>query len=170
MMEQNEAKARPVRPWVRILLIGSLALNLLFIGLMGGMALRFGGMDKRPPPSVGAALYRALPDTERRSLRQELRRTRDHRDLRAGHRQEILAVAEVLRAEPFEVASLEALVSAQLLDRHGGLEEARAVWISQIVNMSSAARQDYADRLIAVMDAPRKKSRRWFGRDREGGN
>lgn len=166
MMGETNTQYRPMRPWLRVLLVGSLALNLLFAGLAAGIALRFGEAGGRPPPSVGAALYRSLPDPDRKALRGEIRRMHGDGDHRARHRAEALAVAQALRAEPFDPAALEALVAGHLDARNSGLAEVQASWLARVAAMDSAARLAYADRLTAAFEGGARE-RRWFKR-REG--
>ena len=166
MMEKADTKQPGLRRWVKVLLVASLALNLLFVGLAGGLAVRFGGgKEGRPPPSVGAALYRAMPDDDRRALRKELRRSHDRKAEREGHRQDVLAIAELLRATPFDREAVEALVRTQMMEGPRGVTHLRAAWIDRVSGMSGAARAEYADRLIEVFDAPPRK-KRWFGGER----
>lgn len=165
-MVDHDKTYGPMRPWMRVLLVSSLALNLLFVGLAVGTAMRFGGPDRRPPPSVGAALYRSLPDDDRRALRSDIRRLRGAQDHRARHRDEARQVANALRAEPFDAAALETLVIGHLNDRNGGLAEVQSAWVARIAAMDRAARLDYAERLTEAFDRPARK-KKWFGRWRD---
>ena len=47
--------------------------------------MRFHGPDRRHPPSIGAALYKALPAEDRAEMRERVRALRDaHREARRG--------------------------------------------------------------------------------------
>lgn len=164
-MADKEKPGQGMRTWVKVLLVSSLALNLMFVGLACGLALRVGGGKDGRPPSVGAALYRAMPEADRRALRKEVRRSHDREAERARHRGDLLAVAETLRAAPFDRAALETLVRAHLMARPHGLDQARMAWIGRVAAMTDAERAAYADRVVEVFDAPPRKAR-WFGKDR----
>lgn len=142
------AKAR--WPWMRILLIGSLALNLLFVGLLVGAALRFGGPESmRPPPrSLGSALYRALPDDVRQEMRQHSRSGHDAR--RKGGFRNVGAVVTALRAVPFDANGLKTVMDGQLAQREAFHRSLQNTWFERIAAMSDAERAAYADRLEEV--------------------
>ncbi len=76
------AEARRRLPWVRIVLIASLGLNLAVLGLVAGLAF------KGPPPRGGgdSGLWRhgaALPDPHRRDLARALHENRADWEARA---------------------------------------------------------------------------------------
>lgn len=164
-MTPEPPQSRP-RIWLRVVLALSLALNLLFVGLVAGAAMRFGGMGAhRMPPPVGSALYRAMPRDDRRALREMM--FDRHRDDRAEERRaDARAIAEVLRAEPYDGAALERVVRDQLARRHGWMESAQAEWLDRVGAMSADERRAYADRLNDAMTA--KSRRRGWWRDRPG--
>jgi len=69
MSEEKKTLGWPLR----LLLLGSLALNLLVIGLAAGAMWRYGGdHGHRPPLPMAATLYRALPEADRDQLRQHI--------------------------------------------------------------------------------------------------
>ena len=83
MAETTGLTKRQRRMWLRILVIVSLTLNLLFIGLVAGTFARVGPPMPPPPPSVGAAMFKAMPPDDRKEIRERMRGTRDmHRDER----------------------------------------------------------------------------------------
>lgn len=166
MSEPKVEKSPRARMWVRILLAVSLALNLLFIGLAVGAAARFGGPDgRRPPPSVGAALIRALPSDHRRELRDEIR-THRSADRREQGRAEAQAIAEVLMAPRFDPDALAELAGRQLDRHHGRLAKMQGAWLERVKAMSAEDRHAYAARLQEIMSDTHDKHR-WFGSDRK---
>ncbi len=97
MSDSDKQKAPRTGRWVRWLLAGSLAMNLLVVGLAIGAVMRFGGPEnaRRPPPSLVATLYRALPREDRQAVRSALHKAprAQIEDRRAGTR----ALAAALR-------------------------------------------------------------------------
>lgn len=146
MVENTKSKW----PWMRILLISSLALNLLFVGLVVGAALRFGGPESmRPPPrSLGSALYRALPDDVRQEMRQQSRS--GHEARRKGGFRDVGAVVTALRASPFDAEGLKAVLDRQLEQREAFHRSVQDKWFERIMMMSEDERATYADRLEDV--------------------
>ena len=90
----------------RIVLILSLAANLLFIGLMVGAVMRHGHAGPRyrdRPPSVGAALFRALPREDKREIREAMHQ-RDSLVRDAERQSDFAEIRALLIAEPFSPA------------------------------------------------------------------
>ena len=120
-MTQTPDPARPPRRRaLKIALIVSLTLNLLLVGLLAGGALRAARMDDlaggRPDLR---ALWRAMPDDLRDSLRETARSSglagehgRPDRDSRRARAAALnAALAEALRAEPFDAQGFAALLA-----------------------------------------------------------
>lgn len=159
-----------MKPWLRGVLFGSLALNVAVIGMAAGVAWRFHGDDRdrrAPSPEAHSLAYiRALDGADKRAIRDAMRaRLPDRAAVAVQMRQGYDAVLEVLRTEPLDMARLDALMAEQA--RHGAARQdiARAVFIEQIAQMDLAARLHFADRLaeeLAAMDtrrAPRQEKR-----------
>ena len=146
----------PMRPWLRVLLIGSLTANLLVVGLAVGAAWRFKDHDgMRPPPSVGAMMYRELSREDRKDLRQHA--WGDHGKFKEKRLADGLAVTEALRQVPFDPDALSALLSAQIQRREAFQVSIQKKWIDRIAGMSDEERQKYADRLERRMKKGGKK-------------
>jgi hypothetical protein len=136
--------------WMKVLLVLSLALNLLVAGLVAGAALRHhdrddGRMRERaevPRDFVRSPLLAAL-DVGRELMGAEGSIRENRADLRA--RFERLLVA--LRAEPFDRASIEAILDEQRAAGARRLERAEAAVLDRLSAMSPEARAAYADRL-----------------------
>jgi len=142
---------------LRWLLVASLALNLLFAGLLAGGALR---LWRDPPgslPPVASApmlLWQALPDEDRRALREQ-RHPGDpaagwrdrHRAMRAEVQAEVATLRALLTAEPYDPAPL-AVRLAEARDRQSERgERAAARMLERIAAMSPAERTRLADRM-----------------------
>jgi len=142
--------AKPAKRF-RILLTVSLALNLLFIGILGGAAWRGG-----PPQGGGgrvaglgnfAAPYvRALPREDRKALQSELRRQHPQMG-RAARRGAYQQMIEALRRTPFDRAAVVAVLDEQSRLGAQVLATGQAAWLERIEAMDAAQRQDYATRL-----------------------
>jgi uncharacterized membrane protein len=133
-------------PWVRVLLIASVTLNLVIVGMAAGVAWRFGGRDwDRPPKSVGTLMFRELSREDRRHLRD--RAEREHGDFRARRHEDAQAVAEALRQVPFDPDRLRRLLEAQSQRRESFQQDVQRLWIARVTEMSDEQRADYAERL-----------------------
>ena len=153
------------RVWLRIVLGLSLALNLAVIGLAVGAGLRMAGgpETRRLPPSVGAALYRAMPQEDRRALRERMHG--GGRDARDARRVRDMAEARaILTTEPFDAKALDALLRAEDSERRQWMDVAQAAWIERIVRMSPADRAAYVERLDEVVEGRHSRRAGWFGR------
>jgi uncharacterized membrane protein len=152
--------ARPVPPagkrTPRYLLIGSLALNLLVLGLVGGAILRDGPGGFGGPRGVDLTLgpiVEALAPQDRQAIRADLRA---HEALRIRPRQErqamIAALQRALRADAYDPAAVEAALSMQR-DRLAAVQVAgQQALVARINLMSPADRLAFADRLAQAMD------------------
>lgn len=145
-MTDGRAKGR----WMKIVLTLSLALNLAVVAAAGGAAWRFkggaGGEGAGQRHGGGGPLYlRALPEQDRRALREALRAVP-----RAVP--DAAQMVAVLRAEPFDAAAAQRLLEAE---RAAGLDRQRVaadVWLARVAAMSPQARSAYADRLQALVE------------------
>lgn len=158
-MEQETKPGR--RLWMRLLLGGSLALNLLFVGLFVGAAMRFGGPDRKPPqPSVGAALFREMPREHRRALFSTMR---SHHDIDGSRRaSEAQAVVQALRAQPFDPDALSRVVGQQLNRRSTWLAATQDDWLARVAEMSAQDREAYADRIEQAVSGQSHHMRWWW--------
>lgn len=143
------------RRWLRVALAVSLTLNLLVVGLVVGAAMRFGGPDggHKPPPSMGAALYRELPRDDRKAVRAAMKSA--HGQRKSDRATEAQRLGDALRAQPFDAAAVQAVMAVQAqarADWQGGVQQA---WLARVAAMSDAERIDYANRLQKAMTRPR---------------
>ena len=156
----DDVKPRRSRRF-RVVLILSLAANLLFIGLMAGAAVRFGHGGPKfhdRPPSVGAALFRALPREDKREIREAMHQ-RDSLVRDAERQSDFAEIRALLVAEPFDAAALEDAMRRQIDKRHAFIEQAQVDWVARIAAMDAGERADYVERLDQVIEekASRKK-------------
>ncbi|WP_299986878.1 periplasmic heavy metal sensor [uncultured Ruegeria sp.] len=150
----------PKRKWMPILLVVSLAVNLLIAGIALGTALRFKGSDHAvAPPGFGPALYYALPKTDRKALRGELSGLRG----KGSHmrKQDFSALSQALRAMPFDPSAVEDLLEKQAQATAVIQTALHQQWLTQVSAMSEEERADYADRLEEIVKrGPRKHKKR----------
>lgn len=155
------AASRPMSRWLRVLLVVSLAFNLLILGLIGGWAMKWG---KHGPhhmsriEQLGGPMTRALDDADRRAIGRQMRAaSRGEGGNRAERHATIAALITELRKEEFDRDAAEALMAAQrghLTDR---LALGQSLLLDRLASMAPAARAAYADRLQDGLD--RRKSR-----------
>ncbi|MFK7764827.1 MAG: periplasmic heavy metal sensor [Roseobacter sp.] len=139
------------RPWIKILLGLSLALNIAFLSFVGGAFLRSGGGPGRAPaPSLGAfgAPYMmALPREDRRDVLRDLRSSPEGLPNRKERREIFQEVLLSLRATPFDVEALRQVVTEQAGVSVRVQRRAQDVWIDKVAEMSETERRDYASTL-----------------------
>ncbi|WP_170409217.1 periplasmic heavy metal sensor [Ruegeria atlantica] len=141
---------KPKNRWMSVLLVISLALNLLIVGVALGTALRVkGGDHAKSPPGFGSALYRALPKEERKAMRGEL--FDRHKKGASNRSQDFAQLSTALRADPFDAAVVQALLDQQaksMADLQNALQQE---WLARVEAMSDEERLVYADRLEEVV-------------------
>ncbi|KAJ02494.1 periplasmic heavy metal sensor [Sulfitobacter mediterraneus] len=145
----------------------SLAVNLLFVGAIGGAVYRNAdgpGLDRHRAPelrSYGTPYVRALPRKDRRDLHAELKKDNGAvRPSRAERRAQYDNMLAVLRADPFEVDAVRDILKAQGAAAYGMQTAAHSAWLDRISAMSEAERQSYADRLERELKKPKRKWRK----------
>lgn len=144
------------RRWI---LWGSLALNLVFIGIFAGAAMRFaGGWHDGARDVSGARHYatpyvRALPGDMRRAFVADLRR--DDRGLllnRQDRRVLYQNMVDAIRAAPFDIDVARAVLTAQAEVSAQVQQVGQSIWLDRLEEMTPDERLIYADRLQEVLD------------------
>ncbi|WP_434288062.1 periplasmic heavy metal sensor [Celeribacter sp. SCSIO 80788] len=146
--------------WSRIALVVSLALNIAILGIVGGAVLRWNaGMDRERSlqardfgfgPFVGA-----LETEDRRALGREFARSAgDAKAARqkAGAMFEAMIVA--LKADDFDAAGFETLLSEQQQEFARGQQIGSRLVAAHIAEMSVDERKAYAERLEDMLRNP----------------
>jgi len=156
--------AKPRTPlWLRLTLLGSLALNLLVIGAVAG-AFVFGGPEHRALRDRGdpvPVFIRALDPTDRRALRQDLlENLRDRARDRGGMIEDFRTSLAALRATPFDAEGFAALLGDQSARRAQRDAIGRAALAERIAAMSDAERAAYAARIEDNLDTLADRARR----------
>lgn len=156
MTEQKSDLPTPKpRRLTRALLIGSLALNLLIIGVVGGAVISLRGHgDKRPVSDrFGSPYIKALTYDDKREVGRAIRST--YRKMDVDHRKDHILYQEVLTLLRASPADQEALGQVLIdLEFSGDVRRqlARTVFLGQIMSMSDTERFAYADRLEQVLE------------------
>ncbi len=149
---------------MRILVIGSLALNIFGIGAIAANAVIDGHSHCRPPRFMGLPssreLREVLPENDQAMLEELLQANR------AGFRErlnELLAakqrVADAIKAEPFDRARLD-IAFAALRERHAAMTTGAQGWLTEFV-----ARLDPEGRARIAELLTRRHGRRDKGAD-----
>lgn len=144
-----------MRPWLRVLLVLSLALNLLVVGALVGASV-MGSKWRSHHPSrlemAGGPLTRALSPEDRRAIGKEMRKAyRKEAGHRARHHDELLGLAEDLKATPFDPAAVEQRLARHRQSFDDRLGLGLQLLTKRLTQMSAEDRAAYADRLQAVL-------------------
>lgn len=142
---------------MRILLVTSLALNLLVVGLAAGWALRLsvGGQPSRLD-MAGGPLTRALTHEDRREIGQQMREAWRAADGGRGDlRESYDALVADLRAVPFDPAQVSVRMRQHRERFAIRFEMGQDVLVRHLSTMSYADRHAYADRLEDRINAYR---------------
>lgn len=155
MSEEITPAPSRMKPWLRVLLVLSLALNLLVIGALVG-ALVTGPVWRSGHPSrlevAGGPLTRALSPEDRRAIGKEMRKAhRKEAGHRARHHGELLALVADLKTTPFDPVAVEQrlLRHRQSFDDRFGL--GLKLLTERLTQMTPEDRAAYADRLQEVL-------------------
>lgn len=139
---------------VKLALYASLALNLLFIGIVGGAVLH-GPPDR--PAMMGRDLgfgpfTEALSPADRMALMEAFRRSGGNpREMRQAMKADFAEFVRVLRSEPFEPSALEHAAAALKSRGAQRLDLGQRLMMERIAQMSPGDRKAFADRLEAMM-------------------
>ncbi|MEP1389637.1 MAG: periplasmic heavy metal sensor [Yoonia sp.] len=140
-------QAKPGRVW-RIVLVTSLAINLLILGLVGGAYLRSGGT---PPGAFDVRLgplTAALPPKDRREIGDQLRRGPGKPGLsRLERRQAFEDLILVLESQPFDPEALSRIFQIQQERQFELQGRALAAFVVRVTNMTLEERAAFAGRL-----------------------
>ena len=154
MNEGKERQVKRVPRWMQILLVVSLALNVLIVGAIGGAVLSKEKWHHHGPHAKGGGgpLTRALSPEDRRSIGRQMHAAlRDLGETREERRVEFQGLLSDLRSEPFDAEPVR-----QRMDRlHSGFAEkfqlGQQLLLERLEVMTPEARAAYADRLEEVL-------------------
>lgn len=162
-MADTVEKSRRTPMWLRLLLIGSLALNLLVVGVIAGALLSPDGPRAQRAQLAervtAMPFLRALESDDRRELFRGLRNQPAVQRAAEPMRVSPEVILTVVRAEPFDAEALAQIMEQQRragLDRQARGERALIVKLSE---MSPSERAKYADRLEEAFERRGPKKR-----------
>jgi len=143
--------------WKKYLLIGSLALNVLVLGLLAGAFVKVNKTGaKFQEISMQGPMIRALPEEQRKALRGSfMKRDTKSGDRRSASRQVRQDFKAALTAVPFDPQALRDVFKAQRSIRSHLIDSSDEVWIDVISGMSDAQRATFAAEV--EFRKPRKK-------------
>lgn len=150
-VQTPEKKPAGMRPWLKVVLFTSLALNLAVAGVMIGAVVRFGPFDGGHPPRLDMVVgpyTHALSHQDRRAIGERLRD--DYRAARPSREQVRAEFAEVLtalRAKPYDGDKVEAILMRQMKIGTERQERGQHLLIERLEQMSDTERAEFADRL-----------------------
>ncbi|WP_284162503.1 periplasmic heavy metal sensor [Frigidibacter sp. SD6-1] len=144
---------------LRVALYLSLAINLLFVGLVvgrmaGGHPIGRGGMMG---PDVGfGPITESLSHADRRELFRRFRDVApDFRAMRGAVREDFAALATVLQAETWEPAAAALILDRQAERSRDRMAQGRQVFLDYLGSLSAEARRDLGARIAADLDKRR---------------
>jgi uncharacterized membrane protein len=146
-MSIAQALSSPSASTHRMLLFGSLALNLFFVGLTA--ALLVSGPDAPPPRNVATRIEemaKSLPPADGAKLRGAY--ARDHTAVnvaRATYEKSRDSIRDVLRREPFDIAAMQDVMSKTRAARQQFDQALQGMIAKAAGDMSPAGRKAMAD-------------------------
>lgn len=157
-MTQTPQKPRRI---LRIALVVSLTLNVVFVGAAVGFATKFGRPPEGPPTAANGSVYlRALSRESRRELGREMRELRTAHGARHGRTKAnnygYDRALAVLTQSPFDADQLAIIMQEQAKVSDDHLSEARRLLLEHLSQMTDAERQAYADEIQEIL-ARRKR-------------
>ncbi len=147
MSQSTSAGPRRTRRWVWWLLVGSLALNLLIVGVIGGAfwAVRSGGMWDAPTVAARSFQFmQSLPEETRSEVRSVLRSYWDRvspnvRELRATRRD----LARLVSTDPLDDVALRQALDALRQKENALRLSATDMLINSLKRLPASRRVDF---------------------------
>ena len=135
--------------WLRLVLLCSLALNLLVAGTVAGHLLREEPRGRVPRVDrIEGPMTFALSREDRREIGQALRKEyRNNRPSRGEIEAEYKGVIAALRADPFQPERVEQAFARQRDAAVSRMEIGQKLLMERLTSMTPAQRLDFADRL-----------------------
>jgi hypothetical protein len=154
MADNPETDARQMKPWLKVVFVLSLALNLLVAGAVVTSLVKRGGHGGPHDriSHMGGPLSRALSLEERREIGVQMRQAlRDGGAGRGQYRAHLVQMLEDLRAEPFDRQAIEAHMHWQLGFVTNRMEMGQGLLLDRLDRMSAEERNAFADRFEAEL-------------------
>lgn len=133
--------------WMRVLLLVSLALNLLIVGVVAGAILGRDGDRRGARGSMPSPLYRALDTEDRRDLLRELREAGFRNGSGTATRRRAGRLLEVLRQDTFDRDAFIAVLEEHRETTMAWQEAGATLIADHLAGKTPEERRAYADRL-----------------------
>lgn len=163
-MSTPDDKAPGMRRSVRILLVSSLALNLLVAGLVVGAMVSHRFDDRGKPPrvsQVGGPLTAALTREDRREMGRYVRKTlRAERPSRDSVDAEFASFIAALTAEPYDAGAVRGAIERQMQLVLRRADLGVEALLTRLNEMSVQERAAYGERLQEILKRGSKKKRK----------
>jgi uncharacterized membrane protein len=151
--DQNTPRRSSMRPWLKVVLALSLALNLAVIGIAAGAAWRYNGREdhhRGRPPMLSRFIFKDMG-------RQELRRlVKDHAGetggLHSRRHDEMEQMIALMRAEELDTAAVRAIVEAHLVETNSFMRGVAEAWEQRLAGLPLKDRRGLADRMQHQLD------------------
>lgn len=151
--------------WTKLALIGSLSVNFLVLGLLGGMWWS-GGHHKSggQPASATAPLQigpygRAFSKEDRAEMRRAFEQQRPKfRETRRAMRGFAKELAEALRADAFDRALVEDILARQMTQITMAQQSGQEIMLDRLEAMSPSERAAFADRLETGLNRRKRRN------------
>jgi len=145
MSEKPESKSPT---WMRVLLIGSIALNFIFVGLAGGAILKASN-DGGPAQNLGrlgGPILSGFDQSHRSDLRKQFFSKRDtFRELRRGVGGADQELREALLAEPFDPEAFQEALNGRRDALALAVDEVNSMILDVVSRMSDEEREAVAE-------------------------
>ncbi|MCT4558282.1 MAG: periplasmic heavy metal sensor [Pelagimonas sp.] len=159
-----------MRPWLKIVLFGSLAVNLLVVGLAVGMALKGPmGRDRPPGRDYVTPYTRAFDAEQRKALRRAffaMMRAQPKKSP-GGFVRGYEEALEILRAEPFDPDQLRSHLKQQAEASDARRTQGQNVVVEFIAGMPAEERKAFAARLEVQIEELKTRRDTWRGKSRD---
>lgn len=160
MADQTPKKTPSINRKLRVLLIASLAVNLVVVGLVVGAVFgdkKYGGKPPRDGDLVGA-FTQQLSDKHRRDLGKAIRSEHQSRGYDGRvFRNSLQDVLTSLRAVPYDPTATQKAIEVQADKAFERRMTVQTLWLQEITKMTDDERQAYADRIEEALEKRKRK-------------
>lgn len=151
-------------PWTRVLLVVSLALNLLIVGAMATFFFANSGpreFSRRPPPDGPFLYLRAFTKEDRRALGREFFKTsKPSPEMRELALQDYQDVVTLLKQPEFDADELTEVLERQHQRSKSLQERGRQMMVQYLGAKTPSERAAYADRLAEEVSDFRSRGKK----------
>ncbi len=163
MTDETPKPSQGMKPWLRVVLVLSLALNLLIVGTVVGAMFTWSNWKShhgsRMDLSAGP-MTRALSREDRRAIGKHMRDAyRKGQGARPDHRSEMRGLVADLRADPFDPVPVKDRLERRRAGFEDRMELGLALLLERLTQMQPEERAAYADRLETVLNKRHKHRR-----------